>query len=200
MRKLGAFIHPAFSRRACGRATAGIDASRRRSAKTRRHYIPLEIVPHLTKVAPVSCPRLIAAGHRERIAARMLAQRLFGKTHGDGQYDWMRASGVHTLVLLDPDVIGYVAYNHGMILGLGVDPDRRGEGLARRLIEAALDPPRPMGLHVAVANTAAQALYRAYGFEPRTEIEHYADGTPYVRMYRFPPAQPAHPEKEQPIS
>lgn len=138
----------------------------------------------------MSCPRLIAAGHRERVAARLLARRVFGISHGDGQYDWMRASGVHTLVLLDPDVIGYVAYNHGMILGLGVAPDRRGEGLARRLLTAALEPPRPMGLHVALQNTAARALYRAFGFEARTEIEQYADGTPFVRMYRHPPDAP----------
>ena len=59
--------------------------------------------------------------------------------------------------------------------GLRVDPDRRGEGIAHRLCEAAFDWARERGAAVARAmvfswNAAGLGVARAVGFEPVTEF------------------------------
>lgn len=56
------------------------------------------------------------------------------------------------------------------LMNLAVVPEARGEGHARLLMEDFLSEARSLGvrdvwLEVAVTNTAAIALYRAYGFE-----------------------------------
>jgi ribosomal protein S18 acetylase RimI-like enzyme len=56
-----------------------------------------------------------------------------------------------------------------MIRGLVVDPARRGEGLGRRLVDAAVREARGRGarritLRVLASNTAARGLYEAAGF------------------------------------
>lgn len=58
------------------------------------------------------------------------------------------------------------------ILWLAVAPDRRGRGIGRALLEAALERAGTLGartafLEVAEGNEAALALYRAAGFHPR---------------------------------
>ena len=55
------------------------------------------------------------------------------------------------------------------VQGLGVDPARRGEGIARRLVEAAVAAARQRGarrltLRVLGHNTAARRVYEACGF------------------------------------
>lgn len=57
----------------------------------------------------------------------------------------------------------------GEIYALGVDPDRQGEGLGRRLLEAGLARLGSRGIHNALlyvesGNSAALALYRSLGF------------------------------------
>lgn len=52
-----------------------------------------------------------------------------------------------------------------------VHPDRRGEGIGTRLMEAALErADAPVMLTVDPSNAAAVALYRRFGFEIREEI------------------------------
>lgn len=140
-------------------------------------------------VARVSIPRIIPAGHRERVAARVLARRLFSPPLADGLFEWMRIPGVQTAVAVDPQVVGFVTFDADQIQGLGVDPARRGEGLGRRLIEHALEPARPLLIHVGEDNAPAQALYRSVGFVPDGESGTYEDGTRYITMFRH-----AHPE------
>lgn len=135
---------------------------------------------------------LIPAGHRELVAARVLARRLFTVPKADALYEWMREPNVRTAVLTDADgVLGFVTWDNETIFGLGLDPSRRGEGLARRLMQHAMDPPRPMFLQVGLHNTPAQALYRSLGFLPQPApsgddgaTDHYEDGTPFLRMHR----------------
>lgn len=70
-------------------------------------------------------------------------------------------------------LLGYVGVvTHGPdadVQTLAVDPDRRGEGLGRALVDlaraaAAGAGARRLGLEVREDNTAAQALYRSAGF------------------------------------
>ena len=136
-------------------------------------------------------PTLIPAGHRERVAARVLARRLFNAPKADAVYDWMREPGVHTAVLVEPGadpraILGFVTWGEHTIYGLAVDPGRRREGLARQLMAHAMAPPRSMSLQVGRDNTPAQRLYRALGFLPPddpSEDDVYADGTPFLRMF-----------------
>lgn len=136
--------------------------------------------------------KLMPAGQRELVAARVLARRLFTVPKADALYDWMREPSVRTAVLTDDadparGVIGFVTWNTETIFGLGLDPSRRGEGLARRLMQHAMDPPRPMFLQVGLYNTPAQSLYRSLGFMAQPDPsgdDVYSDGTPFLRMHR----------------
>lgn len=61
---------------------------------------------------------------------------------------------------------------------LFVAPDRRGQGVGRRLMEAAHAFARAQGaasieLDTAHTNTAAQALYESLGYERDVEFRHY---------------------------
>ncbi|QQR72651.1 MAG: GNAT family N-acetyltransferase [Holophagales bacterium] len=72
------------------------------------------------------------------------------------------------------------------LLRIGVCPDRRGRGEARRLLTQGLERLRMRGLRtchleVAVHNEAARALYRALGFEPvGFRRGYYSDGSDAV--------------------
>ena len=64
------------------------------------------------------------------------------------------------------------------ILSIGVAPGRRGQGVARALLVAALAEARRHGLatavlEVALDNKAARALYRRFGFRPVGRREGY---------------------------
>lgn len=137
----------------------------------------------------MSTLRIIPAGHHERLAARLLARRLFSPPLADGLFEWMRISGVQTVVALDPQVVGFVTFDADQILGLGVEPDRRGEGLGRQLLRHALAPERPLLIHVGDDNQAAQALYRSVGFVPDGESGTYEDGTRFITMFRHAHAE-----------
>ena len=56
------------------------------------------------------------------------------------------------------------------VRGLGVDPERQGEGIGGRLLEAAIERARSQGrprivLRVLSTNPAARRLYERHGFE-----------------------------------
>ena len=60
----------------------------------------------------------------------------------------------------------------GYLFNVYVAPEARGQGLARRLTEAALDAARGLGLEMVElhASKDAEALYRGMGFEPTPEF------------------------------
>jgi len=74
------------------------------------------------------------------------------------------------------------------LYSIAVDPGARGQGLGRRLVEAALDLARERGagilrLEVRVDNASAIALYRALGFHDfATRRDYYDDGTDALRF------------------
>lgn len=72
-----------------------------------------------------------------------------------------------------PDIVGYalgrLAADEAELLSIGVAPDRRRNGLGRRLVLALAERVRGMGavalfLEVSAVNISAVALYRALGF------------------------------------
>ncbi len=88
----------------------------------------------------------------------------------------MAAKPHHRLYVLDEDggpasfVLLTVVAGEGEVLTLATDPDRRGRGCARRLLDQVIAELRGEGadsvfLEVAVDNTAALALYAGCGFE-----------------------------------
>lgn len=84
---------------------------------------------------------------------------------------------------LDGQVVGYVALlpgvgwsNHVVELRLVVDPERRGEGLGRRLatdaLQAALDDGyRKVMVEVVAAQESTIALFQSLGFTPEALLE-----------------------------
>lgn len=60
----------------------------------------------------------------------------------------------------------------GYLFNVYVAPEARGQGLARRLTEAALDEAKRAGLEMVElhASKDAEALYRGMGFEPTPEF------------------------------
>jgi len=60
----------------------------------------------------------------------------------------------------------------GYLFNVFVAPEARGQGLARKLTEAALDAARSLGLEMVElhASKDAEALYRGMGFEPTPEF------------------------------
>lgn len=73
------------------------------------------------------------------------------------------------------------------IYSISVDPDFRGQGVARHLMEFAIEETLRVGaerltLEVREDNLAARTLYESYGFEPFGRYEEfYSDGAPAIR-------------------
>ena len=92
-------------------------------------------------------------------------------------------------------VVGDQMPNHGQPLGhvkdLAVDPDSRGEGIGRSLLERALgtlagEGVRRTKLEVRASNETAIGLYRSVGFEPARRLpRYYDDGEDGILMVRF---------------
>lgn len=78
------------------------------------------------------------------------------------------------VVLVDGTVAGYVClmslFEEAQILNIAIDPARRGQGLARLLMDHAIAVATERGaelltLEVRESNSAAITLYESYGFE-----------------------------------
>ncbi|TWB54328.1 GNAT family N-acetyltransferase [Nitrospirillum viridazoti] len=77
------------------------------------------------------------------------------------------------------------------LYSLATHPDQRGRGLAKAMMQAALDRVRATGhqwlsLEVHPENDAARALYHRLGFrQTSVEEDYYADGSPAFRLRRY---------------
>ena len=110
------------------------------------------------------------------------AQQVREELTGDGRRAWVEG---------DP-LVGYaVTWRSGDVVDLNriaVRPEDRGRGLARQLLDAALEASRAdradrVLLEVAATNTAALALYASAGFvEIDRRRRYYRDGTDAVVM------------------
>lgn len=67
------------------------------------------------------------------------------------------------------------------VWGMWTDPDHRGRGHSRALLDALLGAAvadgRPVSLHVNTANPVARAAYESYGFVPTGELEPLRPGS-----------------------
>jgi ribosomal-protein-alanine N-acetyltransferase len=78
-------------------------------------------------------------------------------------------------------IIGYVEDYSGYIASIAVDPELRGQGLGRLLLETEMarlheNGARKIGLHVREDNAAAIHLYESLGFVTQDTIPNYYEG------------------------
>jgi ribosomal-protein-alanine N-acetyltransferase len=87
-------------------------------------------------------------------------------------------------------ILARVAADEVEVLTLAVAPEARHQGLARRLLDAAITLAAARGartafLEVSVSNQAARALYAGAGFTPAaTRRRYYADGSDALVLRR----------------
>lgn len=78
------------------------------------------------------------------------------------------------LYLDDEEVAAFsVVRNDGYLLFLGVEPEYRGRGLGRSLVEEAVSNHSKVSCHTRESNENALEFYRHLGFEKTREIESY---------------------------
>jgi [ribosomal protein S18]-alanine N-acetyltransferase len=88
------------------------------------------------------------------------------------------------LAVVSGAVVGFIVYRtikqaESEILNVGVDPEYRRRGIARRLVEAVLSScTSPVFLEVRSSNFAAQNLYNSLGFRYLSERSQYYEDPP----------------------
>jgi ribosomal-protein-alanine N-acetyltransferase len=86
--------------------------------------------------------------------------------------------------------VGYLDEGEGYVVSIGVDPDVRGQGLGRLLMQTLMDwlyshGAKVIGLHVRADNQPAIHLYEALGFSIQGTVQnYYEDGSPALVMER----------------
>ena len=130
-------------------------------------------------------PRLVA-----------LEKRCFSDPWTVADFEGCLRFPIYRRVLLEEDgeVIGYacetVLFEDGEISNVAVAPDRRGEGLGKRLMEWLETQAEKLGaeklfLEVRVSNTPAISLYQGRGFEGTTvRKKYYPDGEDALIMVK----------------
>jgi len=105
--------------------------------------------------------------------------------------DLLEGEGIFGFLVEDPDPCGMilcrVAAGEMEVLTLAVAPSARRQGMARALMDAALQAAREAGaeaafLEVATDNPAAEALYAGLGFESAGVRKGYYDRGPAGRQ------------------
>jgi predicted GNAT family acetyltransferase len=100
--------------------------------------------------------------------------------------DWRRRSVRPVLVVMQegrPVSMGGAFTDDGVVRvwGMWTDPEQRGRGHARALLDAllgeAVSAGRPVALHVNTANPGARAVYERYGFVGTGELEALRPGS-----------------------
>lgn len=118
----------------------------------------------------------------------------------EGVFDDEISSDNRTYLVAEDDrVVGFggvmVVGDEAHVMNLLVDPERRGEGIGRRLmaelIQAAVDEgARHMTLEVRTQNLAARALYSSIGFAPVGVRKDYYDDDDALILWNHDIATP----------
>lgn len=109
----------------------------------------------------------------------------FGSTlereQGFSEADWRQRLSVPVYVVDDPRpvAIGGTFDNHGTlhVWGMWTDPDHRGHGHARALLDALIPADTPAQLDVNVSNGGARTAYERYGFVGTGRLEPLRPGS-----------------------
>jgi ribosomal protein S18 acetylase RimI-like enzyme len=103
------------------------------------------------------------------------------REHGFDERDWRQRLIGPVYVVEDPDPVSvggaFDIAGTPHVWGMWTDPDHRGRGHARRILDAVLPPDRPAQLDVNVANAGARAAYERYGFVGTGELEPLREGS-----------------------
>jgi len=95
--------------------------------------------------------------------------------------DWRRRLGGPVYVVDDPHpvAVGGIFDNHGSphVWGMWTDPDHRGRGHARRILDALIPPGTTAQLDVNITNGGARAVYERYGFVGTGVVEPLRPGS-----------------------
>lgn len=86
-----------------------------------------------------------------------------------GMMQYVASAGGRIVGWCDIVPHGWEGFRHSGRLGMGIDPDFRGKGIGRRLMEETISDARAAGLtrielEVFSSNTSAIRLYERYGF------------------------------------
>jgi GNAT superfamily N-acetyltransferase len=118
-------------------------------------------------------PKLVAAmslPFRSWLEDRLAQKRYFGFV---AEQDGRVVGGVGMMVIDWPPHPSHPLQNsRGYILNLYVDPDHRGKGLARRLMQAAEDQFARLGIDFMTlhASDAGRSVYASLGWQATTEM------------------------------
>ncbi|MFH1386377.1 MAG: ribosomal protein S18-alanine N-acetyltransferase [bacterium] len=91
----------------------------------------------------------------------------------------------------DEKIVGYIGVEKILdevhIINMAVDPNYRGKGVGKRLMQHVLNEDEVFFLEVRVSNESAKKIYQKYGFEViSTRKAYYADGEDAYVMRRIP--------------
>jgi predicted GNAT family acetyltransferase len=109
----------------------------------------------------------------------------FGSTlsreQGFTEADWRRRVSGPVYAVLDPGPVSVGGiFDHdgvGQIWGMWTEPAHRGQGLARRILEALTPLHQRVQLHVNTANPTARRVYEHYGFVGTGQVEPLRPGS-----------------------
>ena len=98
---------------------------------------------------------------------------------------------IHVAYDMKQEIVGYLVTERTKpltryIVTLGVHPDHRGRGIARRLMQQMQRAQvNTISLHVAATNTGAQAFYSNLGYSPTKRVrDYYARGDHAIYLQR----------------
>ena len=88
-------------------------------------------------------------------------------------------------------VVGYIGIEKILdethIINMAVDPDYRGQGIAKRLMQHVLNDEDVFFLEVRASNETAKSVYERYGFKViSTRKQYYPDNEDALVMRRIP--------------